>query len=309
LHSRTGYGITIMSIVIPAERKPSSVPERKNVLRPYPRLALVLLSAAATNWLPATGCQRVSSDQPAPRVAASSTYLAAAARDFLGTDEPVLELAEPGTCPGHFDLRPSQITKLRACRVLLRFDFQSAWDAKLADLAAGGLRIVPIAASGGLCVPDTYLGVCRQVAHAFVEAGLLSHAGAEARLNDIADRLRRLTTWTRDQVTAAELPQRSVLTSRHQADFCRFLGLDVVGVFNSPDAASVQEINQVVRAGKAVWLVVANEPEGTDLADALADRLAARLVVFANFPGQEHGHRFDDLVRSNVERLLAAARP
>jgi ABC-type Zn uptake system ZnuABC Zn-binding protein ZnuA len=300
-----------MSIVIPAERKPSAVLERKNVLQPCPRLASVaLLAAAATGWLPATGCQRASADQPAPRVAASSTYLAAAARDLLGADEPVLELAEPGTCPGHFDLRPSQVTKLRACRVLLRFDFQSAWDAKLADLAAGGLRIAPITAGGGLCVPDTYLGVCRQVALAFEGGGLLSHAQAEARLNDISDRLRQLTTWTQEQVTAAELPRRTVLTSRHQADFCRFLGLNVVGVFNSPDAASVQEINQAICTGKGVWLVIANEPEGTDLADALADRLAARLVVFANFPAaDEHGGRFDELVRSNVRRLLAAARP
>jgi ABC-type Zn uptake system ZnuABC Zn-binding protein ZnuA len=55
-------------------------------------------------------------------IAVSNSYLGAAVHDVLGQGTPLMLLAEPGMCPGDFDLRPSQDQQLRACRLLLRFD-------------------------------------------------------------------------------------------------------------------------------------------------------------------------------------------
>jgi hypothetical protein len=46
-------------------------------------------------------------------------------------------------------------------------------------------------------------------------------------------------------------------------------------------------------------------PEGHRTADALAERLKARVVVFGNFPALERGRvSFDDLLIGNVEALV-----
>jgi hypothetical protein len=58
-----------------------------------------------------------------------------------------------------------------------------------------------------------------------------------------------------------------------------------------------------------VQWIVANLPEGRQAADALADRFAAKVVVFGNFPDGQGLDSFDRLVRDNVTLLVKAVQP
>ena len=95
----------------------------------------------------AVGCKK-SNSHGKPDVAVTNSYLGCAVKDLLGTEIPVLRLSEPGMCPGHFDIRPSQVAALRNCRVLLRFDFQKNLDLRVVSIDK--LKIAGIYVSGGL---------------------------------------------------------------------------------------------------------------------------------------------------------------
>lgn len=266
------------------------------------RLAVAVLLSATIS------CDRPAAGASGPTVAVSNTYLEAALHDVVGPAVPVVRLAPPGACPGHFDLRPSQITALRASRLVLRFDFQADLDQKLGATATRGPRIAAITVPGGLCEPASYLAACRQVAEATVDAGLLERTTADARLTAILQRLDELSAWARGRVSEAKLDGTAVVTSRHQAAFCRFLGLTVVATFTGADTASIEEINAAIRGGAPARAVVANTPEGRRLADALGQRLGVPVIVFDNFPAEAFGGTgFDALVRGNVERLVTGA--
>lgn len=283
-------------------------------LRPGPGLTGGAPRLCAIAWILAalgviSGCARSPEPGREPVVGVSNSLLSAAVTDLLGDEVAIVQLAEPGTCPGHFDVRPSQVERLRTCKLLLRFDFQDGLDGPLVSLQRRGLRIVAVGVERGLCVPTTYADICRQVADALIGAGLQERAEADRRLAAIGERLEQLTGEVRERMTANKLVGRSVIASGHQADFCRFLGLQVAAVFSGPERMPVSEIDAALRAADGAWLVIANEPEGTQMADTLAERLRVPLVVLANFPGAEHGGRFDELVRGNVRALLAAAAP
>ncbi len=268
---------------------------------------VVSLLGAAVLALCAGGCERRAAGTPRATVAVSNTYLQAAVRDLLGAGEPLLPLAEPGACPGHFDLRPSQIQALRGCRLLLRFDFQSTLDRKLAAVQAEGLRIAAVTIPGGMCEPAGYLSTCRQAATALVESGLIDPASADLRVAEIDSRLERLGTEIRRQLTAARLPGSAVVSSHRQASFCAWLGLEVVAQFQGVDVASIDEVERAIRSGTVAKVVIANLPEGRRLADALGRRLGIPVVVFGNFPDvDEHRGRFDELLTHNVASLIRA---
>ncbi len=270
------------------------------------RQTCVFMMAAA---LAATGCRKHDSGS-APAVAATNSYLEAAVKDLLGAGVPVLRLAGPGMCPGHFDMRPSQVSQLRRCRLLLRLDFQESLDARLAHLREGGLSVVEVRPPGGLGEPASYLASCRQVADALVQAGLAAGGPADARLAEITDRVGATGSRCRGRVRAARLEGTPVVASVHQEGFCGWLGLDVVSSFKAADVDSPRRFKQAATAGRdaAAKLVVANLPEGTRAARAIAERLGGRIVVFGNFPDVSAGRpSFDDLVTSNVARLLEAA--
>ena len=239
-------------------------------------------------------------------IAVSTSYLASAIHDLLGEEVPLVLLAEPGMCPGHFDLRPSQVQQLRRCATLVRFDFQSSLDARLTD---GAPAAVPVTVAGGKCLPDSYISACRQLAHWCVMHGRLSQEEADRRLTAISHRIDQLNHWATGQISSSGLRRTPVLSSGHQAEFCRHLGLQVVGTFAAADTATPGQIDKAVKTGEQVGvkLIIANLPEGRQLADALAARLRGRVIVFGNFPAGSGAMAFDELVRSNVTSLVEAA--
>jgi len=79
------------------------------------------------------------------------------------------------------------------------------------------------------------------------------------------------------------------------------------------NAASPAAVNRVAQLGRRerIRFVVANRPEGRQLADALAGHLGARAVVFDNFPDAAPGvpAGYDTLLAGNVDALLRAVAP
>ncbi len=247
----------------------------------------------------------------AAAIAVSNSYLAAATREVLGERTPLVTLAEPGMCPGHFDLRPSQVRQALNCRVLIRFNFQASLDARFQAAGTRPPRIVSVAVAGGLCEPASFVAACRQIAEALVDAGLLTQEQGDERIAVASRRMEELEGWARCQVEKAGLVAMRVLASQHQAAFCRWLGLDVVGTFPAADTTVPSQIDQAVEQGKkaGIRLIVANLPQGRQAADALADRFGAKVVVFGNFPETDEPQAVDQLIRGNVTRLVDAARP
>jgi len=267
-----------------------------------------LLLAGMALLLLCAGCHKP--ELPTGRkIAVTTTYLESAARDILNDEQRMFRLAEPGTCPGHFDIRPSQAEVLRQCGALLRFDFQKPLDSVLDGQGTNGPFVVETVIHGGLCEPESYLAACRQIAAQFVKHGWIDQDGANARLQAVATQMSNLQQMAEHEIAQFGLEGRPVIASVHQKDFCAWLGLDVVAVFRADDNAGISEIENAIRAGKSIGvkLVIANQPEGRREANMLASQLNAKVVVFENFPALEHGRvSFDDMIKENIEALAAA---
>lgn len=275
-------------------------------------LSLLFLIVSIMALVLGTGCQPSHSGAGFPSIATTTSYLEAAARDLLGEGLQVIRLAEPGTCPGHFDIRPSQVAELGKCRALIRFDFQKSLDTKLVNSDRSAMSVVEVILRDGMCRPSSYLAACQQVASHLVQLNLLSRTNADARIQAISSRLDALSRDATNRLAAASFAHTTVIASAHQRDFCEWLGLTVVASFRAADTASIAEIEDAIQAGKLerVKLVIANLPEGRRTADALAERLRARVVVFENFPGLRHGQfSFEAMFNANLDALLRAAAP
>ncbi len=257
-----------------------------------------------------TGCSPEPED-PRPVVATTTSYLECAVADLSGERFRIVRLLPPGTCPGHFDVSPAMLDSLAAAKLLLRFEFQSSLDARLRHFCNDGLWIAAVVSPEGLCVPDTYIVVCRDVCHALCEADPVRAADYQRRMDEIENRMTALLNEARAEIEEAGLLGARVLASGHQAHFCRALGLDVLATFTGREASGFKELENCIRAGTntGVRFVIANLQEGELLAAPLADRLGATVVVMSNFPSmQDNETTFDALVRRNVAALLEANR-
>ncbi|MFW6108493.1 MAG: metal ABC transporter substrate-binding protein [bacterium] len=251
-------------------------------------------------------------DDGRPKLGVATSYLECAVRDLAGDEFQIVRMLPPGSCPGHFDVTPAMVSRLRECSLLLRFGFQDGLDARLARLKEDGLRSVPIPAGEGLCVPATYAETCRAVCAALCEAHPGREAAYAARLTRIEARMAKLAEEAASAVRRAGLEGAPVIASGHQAAFCEVLGLRVLATYTGGGTQSLSRLRACIAEGEraGVRLVVATLQEGPQLADPLAHRLDARAVVFSNFPSMDDGQKtFDDLVRDNVAALTDGGQP
>lgn len=246
----------------------------------------------------------------APRRAVSNSWLECALRDLAPEAPAPLRVCPPGMCPGHFDLRPGMVKELRRSELFLLFDFQQAMGGKLEGLSSSGLKVVPVSAPEGLCVPSSYLSGLEAVSEALIAASPARREAVEAALARARERLARLEAELQGAMDASGLRGAKVVTSGHQAVFCRWLGLEVIGGYSGPETLSPARLEALFEEGResGVRFVIANAQENAQMGEVLAARLEAPLVMFSNFPAMtEAESTFDSLARGNVARLLAAA--
>ncbi len=258
----------------------------------------------------ACGCRDDRGVEAAVDIAVTNSYLECAVEDLCGDDVRVMCLASPGMCPGHFDISPAQVRQLRDCRMLLLFDFQQKVEANLGRLKDDGLKIALVTGPVGLCVPTSYLTVCREVSEKLLSVYPEREAHMGERLRAIEERLNGLSNELRASVEQSQVASVPILASNHQAEFARWLGLEPVATFVGSDIETVSNIDHCLQqaAGQDIRFVIANQQEGTSLAQALAERLNAEAVVFSNFPqGVAGDGGFDGLLRDNVGALVEAA--
>ena len=268
-----------------------------------------ILAFSAACGLLGAGCGNKPGEDSAAEIAVTNSYLGCAVLGLCGNDTEVLCLAPPGMCPGHFDISPSQVEQLCDCRILLLFDFQKPVIQTLSRVKERGLKTALVEEPGGLCVPETYLAICRKVSEILSTEFPERKAQYEQRLQAIESDLKQLRRELLEKMQGADISEAKVLASNHQADFARWLDLETVATFVGSDIETVAGIEQCIRKaeGQEVRFVIANKQEGTAIAKALAEQLGAKAVVFSNFPeltGRPSG--FNELLRANVDALLRA---
>jgi ABC-type Zn uptake system ZnuABC Zn-binding protein ZnuA len=257
-----------------------------------------------------TGCENRDSEQTQPEIAVTNSYLQCVVEDLCREQTDVLCLAPPGMCPGHFDISPAQVNQLCKCRILLLFDFQKRLENSLLRIKEKGLKTASVCALPGFCLPKTYLAVCRDVCNILSAEYPDKKTQLQQRLKLIEKHLENISSTLAIKIKRAGVESAKVLSSDHQAEFAEWLGLDVVATFIGSDTETVSNINQCLEKARQnkVTFVIANKQEGTALADALAERLGVKVVVFSNFPDVGNGqNNFDRLLLNNVQALLEAA--
>jgi len=260
------------------------------------------------------GCNRKENNQNQPEIAVANSYLGCVVRDVCGSQMEILSLAPPGMCPGHFDISPSQVNQLCSCKMLFVFDFQQNIEKAVPRIKDKGLKTYCIVPPPGLCIPDTYLSIVKQVVVTLSKEKPSQQAYYESRVAEIENRMKSLGCELLGQVEQSKLKNSNVIVSQHQEEFTKWLGLNPVSVFSGRDTMTPNQINHNLQEANKnkINYIIANKQEGTEFAEALADHLKTKLVVFSNFPEGKSSPTlqfgFDALLRDNINNLLEASK-
>ena len=249
--------------------------------------------------------------QDTPVVIAAGSTLVADILSDLGqghvTATPIMPAA---ACPGHTDLRASDMAALEKAKAIVLHDWQTHLDAVMGPIRndpalAAKVRVVD--APGNWMVPERQKAATQAVARLLAaidppRAALYTQR-AEARIAMV------------DQV-AGELAAKAkplvglpVMADVQQKPFLQWLGCDIAAQYGRFEESGPQKLAQAVaEARKAhVRLVADNLQSSGGSGKTLAEELGAAFVVLTNFPGGfPDAPTWAESAAANLDRCLAA---
>lgn len=258
----------------------------------------------------ATGCNSRQASNKLKVVTGTSLLMTAVQE--VGKDRvEVNNIIPPASCPGHFDIKPSDVAVLSQARVFLMHDWQGKLFTKELVASANNpqLEVIPVVVKGNWMVPPVWQQALQAVASILAEKDPANKDYYKAKAQEAVDQAARVGQETQARLQAAGAGNLKVLCSDQQEDFVRWAGFQVIGTYGRPEELTPQRVKELVDKGRqaGVQIIIDNLQSGPDAGAGIAKELGIPRVTISNFPGGLPGtDKWDQALQKNVELLLAA---
>ena len=254
-----------------------------------------------------SGCQAKST--PPLQVVTTTSLLGSIVERIGGEHVSVTVLVPPGSCPGHFDIKPGDIQAAAEGKLFLKHGWEGFADKLIESAKNPDLKVVTIEVKGNWMAPPVQSQAVDKVLAALSEADPAHkdefQKNAEAYKKIIEDTEKKL----KEELAAAGAEGVPVLCGKYQTGFVKWAGFNVVATYGRPEELTPQVVKELVEKGKAagVKLVVDNLQSGPDAGVEIAKEIGAAHVTLSNFPGGfDDTETWEKAVEKNVELLLEA---
>jgi zinc transport system substrate-binding protein len=239
------------------------------------------------------------------QITASDTLLSGMSEALLPSDRfEVAVILPPGQCPGHYDLKLSDIALVKNADLVVSFRYMPFMQGAEIDEN----RLFSVDSHGmNWMVPDAYIAgletLAAKFSEFFPESAPLINERKDLYAREIVEKNAALT----ERIKNAGVGQKPVIASSMIREPLEWMGFRVAGEYDRPESISAKEIADLVRTGKAggAVLVADNLQSGPDAGKGISEALGVSHVILANFP-LENGYAAT--LEDNVDAVLAVMR-
>jgi zinc transport system substrate-binding protein len=271
-------------------------------------LASNLVVLLLVTLLASLSCARPSAD-----IVAGNAIIARIAEDIADGKLEIHSFIPPGMCPGHYDVKPSDVEMLANSKALIIHSWQQdkANITGLIDAADNpGLIIKVIEVPPALMAPEVQSETVQKIAQALSEIDPGNSAYYQEKAAERTQAILAKGEEIKNILQEAKVGEVKAICMEQQAGFVKWAGLDVVATYGRPEDLSVAEMEKLVNQAKqaGVALVIDNlQSGGTATSETMAKDIGAIQVTLSNFPGGfENTETWEKAVDKNVDLLLGA---
>jgi len=259
----------------------------------------ILVCVFTGSWIPL----KETLANPVRVIVASDTILSGMITSLLPPNRYSIEaILPPGQCPGHYDVKLSDIEKMKKAYLIVSFRGMPFMNKTRLEgqeqlfLDTGGRNwMAPNSYGHGLNI------LAYELSKRFPEDQDEITVRREKAIREVSTESHALL----ERIKQAGIPGMAVIASSMQKDPLAWMGFRVVADYGRPEAISVREVVRLIEIGKAqqITMVVDNLQSGPDAGKRIAETLNVPHVVLTNFPS-EKGYLFT--LRENVNLVLTA---
>ena len=251
--------------------------------------------------------------QPSADIMAGSSLIANIIEDVADGKVETRTLIPPGTCPGHYDVKPSDIVALANSKALFIHSWQENFEniTELIEAAENpDLIVTVINITGNWMTPPVQAEAVDRIAQALGEIDPENAAYYEEKAAERAQAILAKGEEVEDVLLGAGVEEVKVICADMQAGFVGWAGFNITATYGRPEELSVADVEQLVTNAReaGVALVIDNLQSGaTATSEAMAQDIGAIQVTISNFPGGlENTETWEKAIDKNVDLLLEA---
>jgi len=225
----------------------------------------------------------------------------------------VISLIPPNSCPGHFDLKPSDAVKINSADLLLAHSFEKeTFLKKVTGLRQkkSALQIVVISVEGSWMVPDIHLAATDEITKILKEQFPQQAGNFELNASRYKKKIKEEAKRIRIQAYEIGFKKINAVASNMQKDLLIWFGIKVVAVYGREDEISALELQRLIEQARSynVSIVVDNLQSAAEAGRPIADELGIAHIVLSNFPGFYAGKiSYLDTLKENAQKLFSVA--
>jgi len=230
---------------------------------------------------------RVKAQEEKPLIVTTTSVLSSIVEDLAKGKVEVEYIVPPSLCPGHYDVKPSDVELIRSADLILKHGIMGEyWLEDLINTAnqTGDLHVPIVEVGAGWNTPTGARNLYSNVANAISE-----YLGIDIsdRLTECMQAINNTEAELKEIAEENNFNEISVVVMLWQKPFVEFLGFRVVATYGPPEKVSERDIAEVEdNATKyGARLVIDNLHSGTSLGEKIANDVGAVHVVLINFPG------------------------
>ncbi len=220
-------------------------------------------------------------------VVTTTSVISSIVSDLAGDLVNVTYIVPPSLCPGHYDVKPSDVDLIRRADLILKHGIMGEyWLGELIESAnrTGDLHVPVVAVGAGWNTPSSAKSLYQSVANALAE---YLNIDVSSRLSECLSAIDNVDLELRSLAEEEGFIGTPVVVMRWQRPFVEYLGFNVVAMYNPPEKVSERDIVEIEENATkyGAKLVIDNLHSGVSLGERIANDVGAVHVVLINFPG------------------------
>jgi zinc transport system substrate-binding protein len=246
------------------------------------------------------------------QVVTTTSLIASIVEKVRGDKVDVASIIPPAQCPGHFDVKPSDIQMLADAKLFLMHGWQGEMFSTDLVKSANNpeLKVVILNIPGNWMTPTVQAQAVGNITSSLAEIDPQNasyyQSNAESELAAITAKGNELKA----KLAAGNLSQVNVLCDAQITDLVQWAGFNVVASYPRPEDISAKKMQELIDQGKqaGVVIVIGNLQSGTpDVGVTIASGIGAVQVTLSNFPGGfDDTETWEKAIEKDVNLMLEA---
>lgn len=238
-------------------------------------------------------------------IVTSDTILSGMVASLLSPQRYSVEaILPPGQCPGHYDVKLSDVEKMKKADLNVSFRGMGFINKAVQDK---GTQLFVDAGERNWMAPNSYIYGLGMLANEISKRFPEDKKAIMIREKDAIRDVRVEANLLVKKVKRAGISGKPVIASAMQKEPLEWMGFRVVAEYGMPEAMSAREFVRLAKIGKDqnVIMVVDNLQSGPDTGKGIAETLGVPHVVLTNFPSEKG---YIATLGENINSVLSAVK-